>query len=107
MPFGKYSGHPIEDLPSDYLHWCLINLSKMGPELRGEMKRVLAAGNLTMSTADVDPVIRKFDERLKTWYRHASLKHHPDLGGSNEAQIIVNECFEFLAQIVAEMGGAK
>lgn len=26
MPFGKHKGTALEDLPSDYLQWCLENL---------------------------------------------------------------------------------
>lgn len=25
MPFGKYKGEYIEDLPSSYLHWLAVN----------------------------------------------------------------------------------
>lgn len=26
MPFGKYKGHYIKDVPSDYLKWLVVNL---------------------------------------------------------------------------------
>ncbi len=25
MPFGRYKGHSFEDIPTDYLQWCLEN----------------------------------------------------------------------------------
>ena len=33
MPFGKYKGENIEDLPSDYITWVLTNTS-VGPKLQ-------------------------------------------------------------------------
>lgn len=33
MPFGKYKGENIEDLPSDYITWVLTNTS-IGPKLQ-------------------------------------------------------------------------
>jgi len=33
MPFGKYKGELIEDLPSDYITWVLTNTS-VGPKLQ-------------------------------------------------------------------------
>lgn len=28
MPFGKYKGRPMEDVPASYLHWLWSNWSK-------------------------------------------------------------------------------
>jgi hypothetical protein len=25
MPFGKYRGHPMQDVPASYLHWLWTN----------------------------------------------------------------------------------
>lgn len=43
MPFGKYKGQALEDLPGDYLTWCLENLddARNGPLLE-EMQNQLA-----------------------------------------------------------------
>ena len=48
MPFGKYLGKPIQELPDDYLNWILENLELRRPlrvaletefERRGEIER--------------------------------------------------------------------
>lgn len=28
MPFGKYRGQPLDDLPTDYLEWCVQELDQ-------------------------------------------------------------------------------
>jgi len=43
MPFGKYRGELVEDLPSDYISWCLETIVRMEPALRVEMEAQLAA----------------------------------------------------------------
>ena len=54
MPFGKYRGTPLEDLPSEYLLWvgCLDDLRQplLGHVLR-EMGRRLAALDQPSATA--------------------------------------------------------
>jgi hypothetical protein len=108
MPFGKHRGQRLEDVPHDYLRWCLANLENIDFRLRLAMQRALgwhggrpgpAAGG------DVRPVVARVEEGLKAWYRRASLKYHPDRGGSNAAQIIVNDCYESLCGVIGEIRG--
>ena len=30
MPYGKYKGYFLKDLPEDYLRWCVLNWSDRG-----------------------------------------------------------------------------
>lgn len=41
MPFGKYKGEELENIPPDYLEWCLENCD-MRPALAEEMQNQLA-----------------------------------------------------------------
>jgi Putative quorum-sensing-regulated virulence factor len=107
MPFGIYTGEPVEDLPPDYLRWCLANLASMKPDLRREMKRVLASDPAATTTIHVLPAASEIQDWLKIQYRQASQRHHPDHGGSNERQLAVNEVFATLAATVGQIGGAK
>jgi hypothetical protein len=43
MSFGKHRGELVEELPSDYISWCLETLTRMQPGLRAEMEAQLAA----------------------------------------------------------------
>lgn len=36
MPFGKYKGQKISELPTDYIHWCMENLSNNNIKTRME-----------------------------------------------------------------------
>ncbi len=109
MPFGKYSGHPIGDLPPAYLRWCLENLESMRPDIRAEMRRVLARDPTATTTTDVQPaaIVSQIDSELKSWYRSASLQYHPDRGGDTRGQIIVNAVFESLSTMLSRIGGAE
>ena len=37
IPFGKYRGQPLEDVPTDYLEWCLREMD-LRPALAEEME---------------------------------------------------------------------
>ena len=41
MPFGKYKGEPLDEIPSDYLEWALENCD-LRPALQAEMEAQLA-----------------------------------------------------------------
>lgn len=41
MPFGKWRGHLIEDIPSDYLGWALRGMDHADEELRRQMREEL------------------------------------------------------------------
>jgi uncharacterized protein (DUF3820 family) len=106
MPFGKHAGERVEDLPTDYLHWCLKNVAKLDPRLRKAMETTLGMP-ASQPAADIKPVVAKVEDRLKMWYRRATMKYHPDRGGSNEIQRVVNECYESLSEVISEIGGGR
>lgn len=41
MPFGKYKGQPVADLPVDYIMWVLENLQDLRIDLRTELQNQL------------------------------------------------------------------
>ena len=38
MPFGKHKGTLLDDLPIDYIKWCLENIDNLRDNLREEMQ---------------------------------------------------------------------
>lgn len=43
MPFGKYKAEYIDEIPTDYIIWCLENIENLRPELMKEMQNTLKA----------------------------------------------------------------
>ena len=43
MPFGKHRGELLEDIPTDYIEWCLGNMERLSESLREEMENQLNA----------------------------------------------------------------
>lgn len=41
MPFGKYEGEMLANIPEDYLLWALQNCRNMKPNLRNAIKSVI------------------------------------------------------------------
>ena len=41
MPFGKYEGEPLEDIPHNYLVWVLRNCRNIKPNLRAAIENVV------------------------------------------------------------------
>jgi hypothetical protein len=105
MPFGKFKGQAVGDLPPDYLEWCLANVKDLNPWLRSAMSEAIAAAKFGERVDSAPPVVARVEQGLKGWYRRMSLKYHPDRGGSNEAQVVVNDCYESLCELIGEMGG--
>lgn len=92
MPFGKYSGLDLADLPDSYLSW-LLGLDDLREPLRGAAwaeygRRVDGQGGQAVSTLGADAI--------KAIYRTLAFKWHPDHGGTKEAMQAVNEFYEAL-----------
>jgi Putative quorum-sensing-regulated virulence factor len=102
MPFGKHRGVRLELVPPDYLLWCLDNVEKLSPTLRHAIRERLG---LTVSARIVAPeaVRGQVKDTVKSWYRHASRKHHPDHGGSSERMLVVNDAYESLVEAIDDM----
>lgn len=87
MPFGKFKGLQVSDLPDWYLSWLWQRVDLREP-LRSEVLNSLvgATDRRTLITLD----------RVKSAYRSLALKWHPDRGGSNQAMAALNEFYEKL-----------
>ncbi len=98
MPFGKHKGKRLSEIPPGYLAWCLENIEDLDYWLRHEMEIIVrAATPEAPKQLDVTQSVRsQMRETVKRWYRHASMRHHPDHGGTDERQRVVNECYEDL-----------
>lgn len=81
MPFGKYEGWELAELPDDYLSW-LYTLDDLRYPLKGavaaEVRRRSAEESvLAIEWAEL-PIL---EEMLEAGFKVLLRKHHPDAGG--------------------------
>jgi hypothetical protein len=92
MPFGKYHGADLEDIPDSYLEW-LFGLEDLREPLRSAVILERAARRKDFYEGNVPDK----QDRVRSAYRELSLKYHPDRhGGSHIAQCAINEFYERL-----------
>jgi hypothetical protein len=105
--FGRHNGQPVEDVPTDYLLWCLRECKRLdqllADAIREELYRRRHGGRRTRgggeNKAQAGP-LAILAAVLATWYREMSLKHHPDRGGSNEVMQIINDLYDRLKRVL-------
>jgi hypothetical protein len=105
MPFGRYKGRDVRELPDGYLRW-LIDLEDLyGPlrdavedewQRRQEPKREPPREPRTHHSASA--IRDVVDELVTAGYRALALRHHPDHGGSTARMQLVNAARDFLRQ---------
>jgi Putative quorum-sensing-regulated virulence factor len=83
MPFGKFKGFQVQDLPRDYLEWLMENCDLREP-LASAVEGALDDGALSCSS-DLPPELRPVvQEIVSVGYRMLALKLHPDQGGDHK-----------------------
>lgn len=95
MPFGKYRGVDVEDVPVSYLVWLLTEGNIRGDDLRDAIRETvrdrLDLDMDTVSTTVVYSLPPTLVEKFNKMYRKASLLCHPDRGGDTETMQLLNE----------------
>ena len=94
MPFGKYRGELLEDLPFTYLDW-LLTLELREP-LRSAIKteferRTFSQGNRLVINVTL------CDELISAGLRSLARRYHPDSEkGDHEKMVAVNQAADWL-----------
>jgi Putative quorum-sensing-regulated virulence factor len=101
MPFGRYRGWPLDELPDDYLGW-LFGLDDLREPLRSAVEgewqaRFGFAAALVPLPREAVPVA---DELVTAGYRALTRQHHPDAGGDHRTMTLVNAAAEWLRRQV-------
>lgn len=97
MPFGKFKGVLIADLPDDYVRWLFEQV-----ELREPLRSAVAADHCRRftphGTAKRPPseVVTMAEEIVSAGFRKLAQLHHPDHGGDHTTMILVNHAADLL-----------
>jgi Putative quorum-sensing-regulated virulence factor len=98
MPFGKFKGQPVEDLPPPYLHWLWENIELRDP-LYSAVRAALGEKPATGSTLPAVKVCAR--DIVVAGYRVLAKSCHPDHGGSHEDMVNLNKAKELLDKAAA------
>jgi hypothetical protein len=111
MPFGKFRGARITEVPNDYLSWLHANLYLREPlrsavELELDLRNEARAFSrhkpgepaFTVSAADL-PVLRQI---IDSGYRAVARTSHPDTGGRAVDMVRLNAVVGSLRSQLAE-----
>lgn len=97
MPFGKFKGWALHDLPDDYLQWLQeIDLREplRSAVLDEALNRDPCAGPTPTMTGCPDPEAAR--ELIGAGLRSLARTRHPDAGGSHEEMIRVTAVADWL-----------
>jgi hypothetical protein len=103
LPFGKYRGQPIRDVPAGYLAWLLEEVD-LRPELaeavRAELStRLRLTVRVEYIAAPMRPpqlLVPAIREIVRAGYRDVARRVHPDVGGNAVAMRDVNVARDWL-----------
>jgi Putative quorum-sensing-regulated virulence factor len=115
MPFGKYKGEPLSDLPDDYLQWVLDNCELREPwrwRIEDEYQSRQFGGGARRERweswgsqsapgpAGLPAAMRATAcEIVRAGYRAVALRRHPDRGGRHEAMVELNAVRDALLRL--------
>jgi hypothetical protein len=102
MPFGKYKGRLLSELPDGYLLW-LLDLPDLNPWLRRALESELARrDDAPRSPGRQEGAIALADLRsvVKTWFGELSRRWHPDRGGTHESGQAINQAHDRLRELL-------
>jgi hypothetical protein len=97
MPFGRFKGLLLEELPDAYLRWLTtIRLrSPLQEAVEAERRRRLEAASMMPSACPP-----RAAELVELGFRTAARRHHPDVGGTDEAMREIIEARDWLRDVV-------
>jgi hypothetical protein len=103
LVFGRYKGAPLEEVPTDYLHW-LKTIAR--ERLKDAIEEELAARRAERTVsgrplAELPPDSRRLALAIvRKGYRTLAQEAHPDHGGSTERMQHLNEAHGALLGLV-------
>ncbi|MBX3027513.1 DUF3820 family protein [bacterium] len=108
MPWGRYRGQDIADVPLGYLTWLLDEGRALRPDLR---RAVCAEVADRLDLRPEPPAPRRplpppalasaIRDIIAAGYRAVALRAHPDRGGTHQAMVAATEARDWLREQVA------
>lgn len=98
MPFGKFKGVLIADLPGDYLQWLLSLGDGLREPLRSAVWAEWRKWQSPMDTMKALPVeaVDMGAKIIQIGYRRLAQECHPDHGGDGQTMTVLNLAMEAL-----------
>lgn len=91
MPYGKYKGLALEQIPTTYLEWILKSMKESAASIEDELEAREQQESATLSMA------RRL---IEAGYRQLAKQMHPDAGGDTAAMQELNGTVERLRRTV-------
>lgn len=100
MPFGKYKGVEILELPSNYILYALETFD-LPEELTISLTQIFYDRLINLPNCggyfeNMVLFVGAEPAKVKSIYKALTLKYHPDKGGSHEAMQAINEFRDLL-----------
>jgi len=98
MPFGKYRGEEIQDLPDNYLYWLMtIDLhGGLKVAVERELDRRENPDGFVYNPELSDELHPFVESIIESGYRSLAMNHHPDCGGNTEDMQLLNRARQWL-----------
>lgn len=102
MPFGRFRGTPLSELPPWYLEWLLSLDNLRDPLLSAVQAEVArrAAEEPPPRKPPLAEVRQAATEIVAIGYHQLARRYHPDHGGSHQAMTSLNLAHEWLRERV-------
>jgi hypothetical protein len=115
MPFGKYRGEELTDIPESYLQWILDNIENLNSDLEYEIRVILEGepeprprsrppqskapppdNSAAIAKRVHEELVKKMVPVIDRWRRQMARILHPDLGGDDELMKLCNNAADEL-----------
>jgi hypothetical protein len=98
MPFGRFRGVPLDELPDQYFEW-LLTIALREP-LRAAVAHEARRRGAIADPRGWQPQRDVVDEIISAGVKTLARHHHPDVGGDHESMRDINAAADWLRATV-------